>query len=221
MGEHDHSFIASVRARFDNRRSHSSPPDNGAARAGPATRAMPTPQYPTNKVEQRQAGIPRPPQQKLSVNDPYIRYDPRKLQPTIQTSNSPRSPRSAIAEPTTPLLQLPRPRASWRRSLGDMSADSVRRYWDEEDPEAGRDTVDLACALPPMWLDQPPRYQQVAEAAREIRATNPWATDQNRADMPLPTNSVPSITTSEPGIREQGRRLTIDDLLRHDLLRGR
>jgi hypothetical protein len=221
MGEHDHSFIASVRARFDNRRSHSSPPDNGAARAGPVPRTMPMPRYATDKVEQRQT-IPRPAQQKLSVIDPYSRYDPQKLQPAIQTNNSPRSPRSAIAEPTTPLLQLPRPRASWRRSLGDMSADSVRRYWDDEDPEAARNSVDLACALPPMWLDQPPRYQDVNEAAKEIRATNPWATGQDDArNVPLPTNAVPSITTSEPGNRDQSRRLTIDDLLRHDLLRGR
>ena len=47
--------------------------------------------------------------------------------------------------PSAPMLQLPRPRAMWRR-------------WRDPDLEAQRITFNIACALPPHYLQQPPAY---------------------------------------------------------------
>ncbi|RMZ82625.1 hypothetical protein DV738_g1486, partial [Chaetothyriales sp. CBS 135597] len=51
------------------------------------------------------------------------------------------------------LLQLPPPRSMWRRSLGDLSSPKAPQWSDSEDLRGRQMSVDIACAMPPAFLD--------------------------------------------------------------------
>lgn len=212
MGEPSSSFLTSIRRKL-NRRSHSSPPDAGSQRSlpqwadiplgyqpVPTYNPLPPPaQYATRKTSgHRPKPLPSAPEQ-------YARYDPSAYQAPVKPQHRHTTPRQqsrqAVNIPPPPLLQLPKPRAMWRRSLEDLSPSKRENGWDvptihpkrasswdpysantdrssarEDEPDiAIQMTVDLACALPPQYFDQPPGYDSVQQAAKENRSSNSWA----------------------------------------------
>lgn len=90
---------------------------------------------------------------------PTVRADlPARYHP-----NPSRQELKRASAPTAPLLQLPRPRAMWRRSLEDLSPTKKSEWGTDPDLEAQRITFNIACALPPQFLEQPPVYSDEDE----------------------------------------------------------
>ena len=87
------------------------------------------------------------------------RYHPNPLRQEIKRAST----------PSAPMLQLPRPRAMWRRSLEDLSPTKKSEWWADPDLEAQRMTFNIACALPPQYFEQPPAYADQYEKSRAER----------------------------------------------------
>jgi hypothetical protein len=245
----------SLKARLNNRRCHSTPPvAEGQGRlsfyhAAPAADYRPSPH-----LEHRLASSNAPHASPPSVNphDPYVRYDPRAYQPVnVQSHDISRNNAALVSAPpvsipknSTPLLQLPRPRALWRRSLDDLSPDSpqARRAisWHEGDGRANRGTVDLASALPPEFLDLPPGYEAIEQGSN--RRQPQWWADQDTSlamsgSAGYEARAVPQIVMPETWEKQlvsglsgtslsassaytsPPQSLTVDKLLQHPLLR--
>lgn len=246
MPDHSSSFFDSVRSKFASRRSHSTPPGFDTEYRSANRPIVPAEHTHQPNPDSRGISSRTPQPTPLSTSTchmssaPYAKYDPRSYQtigPGRQQAQSipRRSVQPKLAPPSTPLLQLPRPRALWRRSLEDLSPTATRRTasWHEGDVPAHRLTVDLACALPPAYLDMPPDYGSVEEPSK-TRRPNEWAGSldgcgvQQRRKESLPQiittapakepshgqkRDVSSMRTSPP------QSLTVDMLLEHPLLR--
>lgn len=264
MGEHSQSLLTSLRTKLGNRRSHSSPPDAGGPRSPPlwneipvAYQSVPTynppplpAQYTTRKTSDHQAR-PLPPTSQPQAryvpqtSQPYARYDPRLYQAANQIPQHRNTvPRTNVRHSTSPvppppLLQLPKPRAMWRRSLEELSPSKRNAGWDEPDISTKRMSVNIAAALPPQYFDQPPEYNSLHQAAKEIRSSNPWSDEpmqQYRATHDQRRQNIPVIKTEPPkelhryyddpyghpmGRPQPVRDVTIDNLLEHPMLRPR
>jgi hypothetical protein len=224
MGEHS-KFLNVVKQKF-NRRSHSSPPDSGSQRGLPEWQNLAVEYQPVPPPAVRTApSQPEP----LPTRDPYARYDPRAYHSIPQHRHT--VPRKATRQSATPapLLQLPKPRSTWRRSLEDLSPTKRAEGWDmpstattrppawDEPERQTRMTVDLACALPPQYFDQPPQYESVQHAAKDLHTSNPW-TDWQQQSVPHITTTAPRDYHRHHPVRDHD---AIDDLLQHPLLRPR
>lgn len=132
--------MRNLRAKFCHTRSISQPPVNRSIEWD----AVPVDYRPVGHVETR---ILNP---DYSAIQPYIpaRYHPNPLRQEIKRASA----------GSAPLLQLPRPRAMWRRSLEDLSPTKKSDWWSDPDIEAQRMTFNIACALPPQYLEQSPPY---------------------------------------------------------------
>jgi hypothetical protein len=140
--EEQTSFIKNLRAKFCHTRSISQPPVDRNIEWD----AVPVEYRPVGHVETR---VLKP---EYPALQPYIpaRYHPNPLRQEIKRASA----------GNAPLLQLPRPRATWRRSLEDLSPTKKSDWWNDPDIEAQRMTFNIACALPPHYLEQPPPYSQ-------------------------------------------------------------
>lgn len=127
----------------------------------------------------------------------------------------------------------------WRRSLEEMSPSKKMADW--EDLDTKRNSVNIAAALPPQYFDQPPEYDEIQQAAKEIRLSNPWMTapgPQSRGAQGQQRQDIPHIKTEPPREQHgyyqnyngyqyvgkppaQRRDVTIDNLLDHPMLRPR
>lgn len=241
------SLLDTLRTRLANRRSHSTPPDAeaqgrlsfqpNAAAVGYHAVPSPGPRVLPSNTAQEKPPFATP---ASNTGDPYTKYDPRAYRTAPpEGRNMPRGAMPpSIPKSSTPLLQLPRPRATWRRSLEDLSPSHTQRAisWHEGDLRSQRMTVDLACALPPDFLDLPPKYDSIGESSH-IQQPQSWAAQDHSLDGSgspgYNTKHLPRIVAPEPydsGISKSSRGtpvmlmspsppVTVDTLLQHPLLR--
>ena len=97
------------------------------------------------------------------------RYHPNPLRQEIKRALT----------PSAPMLQLPRPRAMWRRSLEDLSPTKKSEWWTDPDLEVQRMTFNIACALPPQYLEQQPAYSDEDEDEKIRGDRNEWSPLRN------------------------------------------
>ena len=242
MGEGSNSLIDSLRTKLASRRSHSTPPDIEAQSRLYYSKSDPLPSHPAPIVNMYQVPnrTPQTTANTMSLNDPYMRYDPRAYQSAAikhqQVSSIPRGHMPPALKPTTPLLQLPRPRATWRRSL-DLSEEKTERRtvsWHEGDQ---RDKVDLAYALPPEFLDLPPKYSSIEKTSNDrpdlwtgyghghsldVSGSTKYEKHLPRIVTPESPDELPrscSDYSSSSNKPSPSQALTVDGLLQHPMLR--
>ena len=221
MGEQNYSIMSNLKIKFGHQaRSISQPP--------PTDRSI---EWATVPIEFRPTG-----KLETRVIEPDFStgqaYDPVKTYPNIPQRDTKRA-----STPSAPLLQLPRPRATWRRSLEELSPTKKSEWWSDPDLEAQRMTVDIACALPPQYLEHPPPYSDEDEVSGDRKDYIPFHNLHTGEKIPFfyyGRNITPSPRTG--GSWDEGRRgssplhstysyhpsgrddVTIDSLLSHPLL---
>ncbi len=160
MGEQQPSFMKNIKAKFGHHsRSVSQPPmDRTFERA-----AVPVDYRPSEQLDTRVNKLGWP----IMRADLPARHHPNPLRQEIKRASS----------PSVPLLQLPRHRAMWRRSLEDLSPTKKSEWWTDPDLEALRMTFNIACALPPQYLEHLPAYSDEDEKAELDRKE--WAALHN------------------------------------------
>ena len=224
MEEQQHSFMKNIRAKLGHHhRSISQPPMERSIEWA----AIPVEYRPLGTVETR---VIKPEWPAVQADIPE-RYHPNPLRQEIKRSST----------PSAPLLQLPRPRAMWRRSLEDLSPTKKSDWWADPNLEAQRTTFNIACALPPQYLEEPPAYSDRDEKLSMDRKD--WSPFRNlhtgqkipffydgedRTPTPHTGNSsdersprrgsspIQSSYSYHPSSRDDP---TIDSLLSHPLLR--
>jgi hypothetical protein len=216
------SFIKNIRAKFGHHsRSISQPPIERSIEWG----NIPVAYRPVGQVETR---VVKPDWPTVRADLP-ARYHPNPSRQEIKRSST----------PSAPLLQLPRPRAMWRRSLEELSPTKKSEWWTDPDLEAQRMTFNIACALPPQYLEHPPSSLEDEEKSATRHEWSPFrnlSTEQrisfydSRGVTPTPrtansnegrsprrgSNPVHSAYSYHPRSRDD---VTIDSLLTHPLLR--
>ena len=224
MEEQHPSFMRNIKARVGHHpRSISQPPTDRSIAWG----AVPVEYRPLRQLE-------------TNVVNPELRPVRADLPASYHPKPSRRELKRA-STPTAPLLQLPRPRAMWRRSLEDLSPTRKSEWWTDPDLEAQRKIFSIACALPPQFLEQPPAYSDEDEdeqiwVDRQDRSTFhnlhtgriPFFNDRRyltpTSRLGLPNDEVSPRRRSSPiqssyTYHPRGRDdMTIDSLLSHPML---
>lgn len=220
MEEQHPSFMRSIKAKFGHHsRSISQPPMDCSIEWA----AVPVEYRPLGQLE---AKVVKPEWPTVRADQP-ARYHPNPLRQEIKRAST----------PSAPMLQLPRPRAMWRRSLEDLSPTKKTEWWADPDLEAQRMTFNIACALPPQYFEQPPAYADDDEKTRVDRKEwSPFHNLHTGQRIPCFYDGVPTPRTGVSNDERSPRRgssslqstysyyprergdVTIDSLLSHPML---
>ena len=217
------SLLTIFRSKNDGRRSRSSPPTDRAI----DWEELPPAYRPAGPSSVRT--LPRQPQ------------PPPLQQPAPRVSQTLKKEVQKMNKQSSVLLQLPPPRAMWRRSLEDLSPTKRREWLSVEDLQRKQMSVDIACAMPPDFFDHPPGYtsdygEDISPMSDEDRRRAYVAASDQFTDIENFRREIARMPTFTPTSEETPRFIeteyqiisaterasplvTIDTLLTHPMLR--
>ena len=194
------SLLTIFRSKQDGRRSRSSPPTNRTIDWS----NLPTEYRPTGPLGVRTIQI--------QARTPLI------PQPKPEVSQSMRQEVTKMNRKASVLLQLPPPRAMWRRSLEDLSPTKRREWLNPEDLRRKQVLAQIACAMPPDFFDHPPDYTSDLDEGvspltdddirRSQQPSSYQAGSHNITDFESFRQQIERMPTFTPNDDERPRRFT-------------